>query len=137
MADKLGFFRRMLRTAGEVAVLSQQLAFYEEENKKLVWKNEQLDKEVRKERAAKDRILLRYADQISIKSGLYGKFEKDIPKVEEVNEERKILSMEEEVRIEWLAKSMQNDDIESGIEPPSLETYKDAIRKNPEQYLSA
>lgn len=129
----MSFFRNMFRTAGEIAVLSQQLAFYESENKKLAWRAEQLEKQVTKERDSKDKVMLRYCDQISVKNGLYGTF-KEIA-VEKTKVTEPAFTQAETEKIEYLAGEMRDSDIQMDIEPKSLETYIEAIKANPTRYL--
>jgi hydroxyacyl-ACP dehydratase HTD2-like protein with hotdog domain len=131
----MGFFRNLFRTAGEVAALSQQLAFYETRAKTAEWKCAELEKEVKAERKRFDKIQATFMDYVAKREGTQGKF--TAVQTEPVVIEPEQLSLYEENKIEWLAQQMLQADIDSGQEPHAFHVYTDAIKSNPEKYLTA
>jgi hypothetical protein len=123
----------MFTTAGEVAALSLQNAFYEREMKKLEWKCEALEKEVKTERKRFDKLQTTFLDVVSVKAGTYGKFTAAVAEKQEATEEP--LTAFEEDKINWQAKVMLDADIDAGIEPKPLHVYVEAIKNNRERYL--
>ncbi len=126
------FLRNMFRTAAEFAVITQQCAFYEEELKKANWKNQELEKQLQKERTKKDTVLLKYCDNVSRQQGLLPNFTQEEEKKVEPQE---AFSDEEEAKFIFAAEEMRKADIAANIEPPPIETYVEIIKKNPDRYL--
>ncbi len=135
----MGFLHNFFKTAGEVAALTQQCDFYQHELERVRWENEQLRAEVKSERQKKDRIVNKFCDQISKQQGLPTLFkEKEVTPQAEPE-----FNYADEEAIRFTAESARNDDIErlraegkEGIEfPPSIETYIDAIRQDPDKFL--
>ncbi len=127
----------MLKTAGEVSLLRQQLAFSEKEREKLEWKVGHLEKQVESERKRFDKTQAATMDFAMQKSGVVPKVEKAQASLFEKEEpvEQKFTPTEEST-IEALAKGMRASDAESGIEPYPLERYIQAIKADPSKYNS-
>lgn len=133
----MAFWRNMFKTAAEVSMLQQQLAFSEAERGKLEWKVSQLEKEVVSERKRFDKTQSAVMDFAMQKSGITPKVAKaQADLFEDTKETETKFTPSEESTIEALAKNMMAADIESGIKPYSLEAYKDAIKKDPARYQS-
>lgn len=127
----MGLFRDMFRTAGEVASLTRQCVFYENENERLRIENALLTKEIRLERGKKDKIAEHVYNLHARQAKLPMVFqdEKEKPK-----REPEIFSEIDAQKIEYYAKAMQRND-EGNVNPlPPLEIYVEAIKNNKELY---
>lgn len=131
----MGFLRNLFKGASEYTALSQQLAFQEKRAETAEWKCEQLEKEVKAERKRFDKVQATFMDYVAKREGSQGKFTAVQVEPEVIEPEK--LSMYEQGKIEWVAQSMRQADIDEGREPHSLEAYIEAIEANPQQYLVA
>ena len=131
----MSFFSNMFKTAAQVSVLEQQLAFSEKEREKLEWKVGQLEKQVESERKRFDKTQAATMDFAMQKSGVVPKVEKAQASLfgKEDPPEQKFTPTEEST-IEALARAQMQGDRESGFEPYPFEKYVEAIKKDPSKY---
>ena len=97
-----------------------------------VYKNTELNKQILTERKSKDKILLCYADQISVKNGLYAKFAQAV----ETLEPKKKETPEVDDKILWAAEQQRQADIDAeypNVQP--IDYYIGVIAENPAQYI--
>ena len=123
----MGFIRDMLRTAGEISTLTSQLKFSQNENERLVWQITELEKTVKSERAAKDKFVNKFCDQISKQQGLPMKFEEKAPPPPP---EPVKVSAYDEMQIEQLAKQMQDNALQVDGLDLSLDFCVERVREN-------
>jgi len=127
----MGFIRDMFRTAGEISTLTSQLKFSQDENERLVWQITQLEKEVKSERAAHRKDLLKMCDQISKQQGLPMKFEeKEAPKPPQAVP----LTAYQEMQIDNLVKEMRAQAEEMNDELPSWEESVNMVKADIAKY---
>ena len=130
------WFRNLFRTAGEVASLTRECLFLQKEREKLEWKVTELEKEVKAERAKKDKFVTQFCNQISVKSGLYGQFTNEEVKAQKVEQLPPVLTPFQEEEIATYAAQMRNADIEEGmLNVPPLDMYIQNMRQDPDKYL--
>ena len=86
------WFSRFFNQATQIAILTRERNFFETELEKVEIKLALTEKVILAERKRVDKIFLTYADQISVKNGLYAKFEKAVESVELKKEEPKEIS---------------------------------------------
>ncbi len=84
-----------------------------------------LKKELKSERAAKDKFMLRYCDQVSVQNKLYGVFGKDAEPDKKLDN---YVSPEEMDRIHNAAVAQREADIADGLDPWEIEHYETIIR---------
>lgn len=130
------FLRNMFKTAAQVTLLEQQLAFSEAERTKLDWKVTQLEKEVSSERKRFDRVQAATMDFAMQKSGVVPKVAKAQADLfgKETEEVEQKFTPSEESTIEALAKKMMQADEDSGQQPYKLAEYVSAIKRDREKY---
>ncbi len=129
----MGWLRNCFATAGEVKSLTREVGFLQGLLEAANKRNVLLERTIIDERKAKDKVLLRHADQMSLLAKAGQHFVNDaIPKLEIEPEPLTIQQLE---AIDWAAKAMQDADIEAGIEPRPLEQYRNAIEAEPYKYL--
>ncbi len=127
------WFRNLFRTAGEVASLTRECLFLQKEREKLEWKVAELEKEVKAERAKKDKFVTQFCNQISVKAGLYGQFTNEEVKAKAVEQLPPVLTPFQEESLRTYATQMRNESIEDGmLNVPPLETYIEGLRQDPE-----
>ena len=91
--------------------MTRECLFLQEERKKLEWKVEQLEKEVKSERKRFDSFQKTYFNQISVKNGLSGAFkdkEEKLP-VKPIDND---LNMFQKQELEDIAKQLKEQDEE-------------------------
>ena len=130
------WFRNLFRTAGEVASLTRECLFLQKEREKLEWKVAELEKEVKAERAKKDKFVTQFCNQISVKAGLYGQFTNEEVKAKAVEQLPPVLTPFQEEEIATYAAQMRNADIDDGMQNvPPLDMYIQNMRQDPDKYL--
>lgn len=130
------WFRNLFRTAGEVASLTRECLFLQKEREKLEWKVAELEKEVKAERAKKDKFVTQFCNQISVKAGLYGQFTNEEVKAQKVEQLPPVLTPFQEEEIATYAAQMRNADIDDGMQNvPPLDMYIQNMRQDPDKYL--
>lgn len=120
----------MFARLSETNFLRFKCEFLEDQLAKTEGRLKRTEDALAQERAAKDRIILRYADQISVKNGVYGKFTQDAK--EEVPETKS----EPDEKLMWLAQQQRQADLDAGytnVQP--LEHYIEELSRNPEEYI--
>ena len=128
--------RNLFRTAGEVASLTRECLFLQKEREKLEWKVAELEKEVKAERAKKDKFVTQFCNQISVKAGLYGQFTNEEVKAKAVEQLPPVLTPFQEEEIATYAAQMRNADIDDGMQNvPPLDMYIQNMRQDPDKYL--
>ena len=130
------WFRNLFRTAGEVASLTRECLFLQKEREKLEWKVAELEKEVKAERANKDKFVTQFCNQISVKAGLDGQFTNEEVKAKAVEQLPPVLTPFQEEEIATYAAQMRNADIDDGMQNvPPLDMYIQNMRQDPDKYL--
>lgn len=130
----MAYFLNLFRKASELGRLDNENARLVAALQKTEWKVTELEKEVRSERNKKDKILLRYADQVSRQNKLPEHFVSDAKPPEPPPIE--VPSMLEDERYRHTAQKLREADLElvSGdegrVEP--FEVYYEAVKKDPE-----
>lgn len=129
----MGWLHNAFKTAGEVASLEREAAFLQgllnAEKERVIL----LESAIVKERAAKDKVLLRHADIMTRQAKLGEHFVNDaLPKLEI---EPEPLTLQEIEKLEWAAQVSRDADLEIGIDKP-IEMYLEAVRQDPYRYLS-
>jgi len=140
----MAFIRNLFKKASEITRLNQEIDFIIRQKNEIEGllnreesRNALLEKSLKSERTAKDKILLRYADQVSRQVKLPEHFVSDAaPKVEVKPE---VLNTEQEQKLNWLANEQRDWDIaEKGEENvPPLEVYINAIKADDKKLADA
>ena len=130
----MGFFSNWVTAIGERRQLIREVDFLTSNQKKLEWKCEQLEKQVIKERLAKDKLQVSLMDYVARREGGVGRFNTAIEEESKPAPEPQ-LSPEEETEIWAAAELMRNDDIENGYDPRPVEVYANIIRENKNKYI--
>jgi len=131
----MGWLKNAFATAGEVKSLTHEVGFLQGLLEAADKRNALLEATIIKERAAKDKVLLRHADIMTRQAKLGEHFVNDaLPKLEI---EPEPLTLQQSEAIEWAATQMRDADIEANIEPRPIEMYREAIKNDPNRYLPA
>jgi len=125
----MGYIRNLFAKATEIDRLQGRCDYLQSCLDREIWKNQHLDEQIVAERKAKDKFVLRYADQISRQAKLPEHFVDDVTPKEAPKPEP--LTMAEEEKVRWAAIELRNADIDSGRDAPPLETYINAIKEDP------
>ena len=128
--------RKWFAQAGEIDRLTRELNFAEkkcDEMERLLDREEKranlLESALLKERGAKDKILLRYADQISRQQKLPQHFIDDAREPEK--EVVEVPTMMEVEHVKWAAKELREFDLAQGRETPPIEVYEQKVKEDP------
>lgn len=127
------WIRNLFTTAGEVASLTRECLFLQNEREYLARKVELLEKEVKRERTRYDAFQKTYFNQISIKNGLSGAFkdkEVELPKPPQPEP----LNLFEQQELRDIALQLKEQDDATGLNMP-LEVYIDKMREEPDKYI--
>lgn len=128
----MGFVGNLFTKAAEIGQLGRHINFLQAQLDREIWKREALEKSLKAERAAKDRVLLRHADMMSVKAALHGAFVKDAEQKAVVPP---TISQEDKERIRWMAEQMRTADLDEKGQAPDLQVYIDKIAESPDDYL--
>lgn len=123
---------KFFATASELDFQTKRADWLAAEVEKLEQKLALAEAAIKDERKAKDKFILTAMDQISVKAGLFGQFQKQ-EKPKEVKPPS--YSPEMEARIEAAAKLQREADIDGGYDPHPIEWYVNQIKDNPEAFL--
>lgn len=136
----MGFFSKWFNQAAQLDTLGRDLDFEQRKSSELEKllireedKNALLEKEIKRVNTAKDKIVLRYADQVSKQVGLPQHFVSDV--IEKPVKDKPEIDLAKEAQITWLAEENRQADIDRGIEPQPIEWYEDILRENFDKYV--
>lgn len=130
----MGFIRNLFAKANTIDRLADERDYLQSCLDRETYRNGELEKQIIKERNRVDKFLLRYADNLSVKNGLYAKFTQDAKELEPQKE-----SAPEPVseKITWAAEKNREADVqfygEENVQP--IEVYVKEISENPEQFI--
>ena len=125
----MGWIRDLFTKASELDRLRRDNQYLQGCLDRDGYKIVELEKQILKERARVDKFLMTYADQISVKNGLYAKF------VEKPKEPPKPVIASD--KIQWAAEQQRKADIETygedNVQP--LTFYVQELESNPDHYI--
>lgn len=124
------FFTNLFAKASELTRLDNEVGWLRSEVKRKDAQLQLAEEALEKERKAHNTALRRTADLICRQQKLPEHFVADLtPKEPPKPEEPDPKEVE---RIAWAARAMRDDDIANGRDVPSLDTYIEAIKKDPD-----
>lgn len=136
------WFRNLFRTAGEVASLTRECLFLQKEREVLESrvaqherKIELLEKSVLAERARKDKFVMQFCNQLSVKNKLYGVFTDSTEETKPKELPQSTLNVFEQEELRLQAIEWQRQDIENGMPELPLEVYLTKMSANPENFI--